>query len=192
MLSPRTRRNLLVALIAILALLIAFLLWWFLRPEPAAVPVAVPTEEVTPVPVSRKPTISSDKQAREQQARTEGASLQTAAKTFAERYGSYSTEANFANLTDVLPLMTVAFAAQTSAYVASATPPAGYYAVTTRAVTVSVDAEDEAAGTASVTVTAQREETKETVQNVSVRYQELVLTFEMEGDVWKVSSATWR
>ncbi len=190
--SPRTRRNLLVVLLVLLALLIAFLLWWFLRPKAAPV-VVPPTPNVTQtIPTSTKPTISDVRQQEAAQERVSTASLQTASKIFAERYGSYSAEANFANLTDVLPLMTDAFAKETRAYVATATPPTEYYAVTTHVVTIAVDGEDDAAGTARVTVTTQREEAKGNVQDVSVRYQDLVLTFLRENDTWLVASANWQ
>lgn len=189
--SPRTRRNLLVILLALLALLIAFLLWWFLRPKAAPVAVSPPPAASQALP-STKPTISDVRQQEAQQERVSTASVQTAAKIFTERYGSYSSEANFANLTDVLPLMTEAFAAKTRAYVETAQAPTDYYAVTTHVVTIAVDGQDDAAGTARVTVTTQREEAKGSVQDASVRYQDLVLTLLKENDAWLVSSATWQ
>jgi hypothetical protein len=190
MLSPKTRRNLLVALVTILALLIALLLWWFLRPnvQPASQAPAAP---VVSLPASNTGSAASERQQEALQIRNETASLQSASKTFAERYGSYSTEANYANLRDVIPLMDASFGAATQAFVDAATPPAEYYAVTTRVISVSVDVQDEAAGTATVTLTTQREEARGSMQNVSVRYEDLRLTFVTEEGTWKVSSATW-
>lgn len=191
MISPRTRRNLLVILLVLLALLIAFLLWWFLRPKAAPV-VVQPAPNVIVAPTPAKPTISDVRQQEAQEERASTASVQTAAKIFAERYGSYSAEANFANLTDVLPLMTESFAEKTETYVATAEPSTEYYAVTTHVVTITVDGQDDEAGTARVTVTTQREEAKGSVQNISVRYQDLVLTFLKENGAWLVASATWQ
>lgn len=188
--SPKTRRNLLIAILVLLFLLLAFLLWWFLKPEPVA-PVVTPPAPTTTLPASDTPTISETRQEAEQAERDNTASLQSASKTFAERYGSYSTEAEFANLRDVLPLMSASFAAETEAFVEGATPAAEYYGVTTRVISVSVDAVDEAEGTATVTVTTQREEAKGDIQNITVRYQDLRLTFVIENGTWKVSSATW-
>ena len=191
MMDPRTRRNVLIALIAALALLIAFLLWFFLRPKPKPVVIVPPVVDVAPLPAAAtKPTVSQEKTKKEQEARTASASLQSASKTFAERYGSYSTEADFANLTDVLPLMTKAYAAKTQAFIDTAVAPEEYYGVTTRVITVTVDAED--ATTAQLTLVTQREEAKGSVQNVSVKYQDLVLSFEKESGEWKVSNAVWK
>ena len=191
MMSPKTRRNLLVAILVLLLLLLAFLLWWFLRPEPVA-PVVTPPAPTTTLPATDTESASEIREQREQEERADTASLQSASKTFAERYGSYSTEANFANLTDVLPLMTKAYATTTAAYIATAVSPKTYYGVTTRVITVKVDAEDDTAGTAQVTLTTQREEAKGSVQSVTVKYQDLVLSFEKEGGEWKVSNAVWK
>lgn len=188
--SPKTRRNLLIAILVLLLLLLAFLLWWFLKPEPAA-PVVTPPAPTTTLPPSDTESLSETRQQEEQEERNGTASIQSASKTFAERYGSYSTEAEFANLRDVLPLMSASFAADTEAFVDGATPAAEYYGVTTRVISVSVDAVDETAGTATVTVTTQREEAKGDIQNITVRYQDLRLTFVSENGTWKVSSATW-
>ncbi len=194
MMDPRTRRNILIVLLVALALLIAFLLWFFLKPKPKPVVITPPIVVEKPLPTAstKKPTVSEEKTKKEQAVRVESASLQSASKTFAERYGSYSTEADFANLTDVLPLMTKAYAAKTAAYVETAVSPTEYYGVTTRVITVKVDAQDDAAGTAQVTLTTQREEAKGDVQNVSVKYQDLVLSFEMESGSWKVANAVWK
>lgn len=192
MMNPKTRRNILVVLMVVFVLMVAILFWYLFRPKPAPRAVVVPVVAEEPLPSAQtKPTATQIKTAKEQEERIASASLQSASKTFAERYGSYSTEANFANLTDVLPLMTKEYAAKTEAYVASATAPTDYYGVTTRVITVTVDAEDETAGTARVTLTTQREETSGNVQNVRVKYQDLVLNFAKESGEWKVSLATW-
>lgn len=190
MISPKTRRNVLIAILALFLLLLAGLLWMLFSREPAPAPVSAPVP-VVELPDAEGEGIAEVRAREEQQERAATASLQSASKTFAERYGSYSTEAEFANLTDVLPLMSAAFAAETRAFVAGATPAAEYYGVTSRVVSLEVVSSDEAAGAASVRVTMQREEAKGSVQNVSVRYQALLLGFVMEGGAWKVSSAAW-
>lgn len=191
MISQTTRRNLLIVLLVLLLLLFLVLAWVFLRPKPEA-PAVVPPVVEQALPASDRETFTETRRQEEQAERTGTASLQSASKTFAERYGSYSTEAEFANLTDVLPLMSASFAAETRAFVAGATASAEFYGVTTRAVTIRVNASDDAAGTADVIVTTQREETMDSPQNTSVRYQDLDLAFVMEGGEWKVDSAMWK
>jgi len=56
---------------------------------------------------------------------------------------------------------------------------------------VAVDAMDETAGTAIVSVNTQREEAVGSSQNTRVSYQTLVLEFVKEDDAWKVDAATW-
>jgi hypothetical protein len=189
MLSPNARRNGLVVLVLLLLLFI-LLLFLFLRGKDV-VPAPVVSDPVVALPEADEPSPKEERLAAEQERRDGTASLQSASKTFAERYGSYSAEAEFANLRDVLPLMSASLAAQTEAFVGRAVVSDEYYAVTTRVVSVSVNAVDEAAGTAEATVTTQREEARGSQQNVSVRYQDLRLTFVREGDEWKVSSAAW-
>jgi len=191
MFSSKARRNLFLVILLLLAAFIAFLLWWFLRPgtpEPVVAPIEAPAAKI---PISKREQISETRQQEEQLDRNSTATIQSASKTFVERYGSYSTEAEFGNLRDVLPLMSASFAAQTEAFIEGATSAKEYYGVTTRVVSLSVDAADEIAGTATVTVTTQREEAKGSIQNISVRYQDVRLTFVLEDDAWKVSSAIW-
>ncbi len=190
MITAKTRRNILVSLALLLLLFLLFLVWWFLRPEEEVLVIPpVVVEEIKTEP--KTPSIQEEKQKVVQEERTNTASLQSASKTFAERYGSYSTEAEFANLRDVLPLMSASFARSTQAFIDGATPASEYYGVTTHVISIEVNAVDETAGTATVTVTTQREEAKKTIQDSSVRYSDLVLTFVKEDDAWKVSSAKW-
>ena len=188
-----TRRSKIIILIVLLILALLFLFWllWSLfRPATSIKPVETgtrplpPTEEQLPTPEPEQPSV-------EQQQHTQSASVQSLSKTFTERYGSFSSESDFANLRDVEVLMTASFAAQTQAYIDTAVAPEDYYSVTTRVVSIAVDAMDETAGMATVSIATQREEAKDEPQNISVRYQTLKLELKMEDGEWKVDSATW-
>ena len=122
--------------------------------------------------------------------RDQTVALQTVAKTFVERYGSFSSESNYANIVDVLPLATKTFEVILLKQTQAGTS-AEFYGITTRALVMKVDTRDEAAGTAKMTVTTQREERKGDLAVETVRYQTIVLTFEKEQNVWKVASAAW-
>ncbi len=182
--DARLRKPILLAVLVIFILLVAFLLALFLRPKNT--PRPAPQEQVTQ-PVAPEPTLS---ERQEQESRASSATLQAQAKLFAERYGSFSTEANYQNLKDLLPVMTATFAAQTETSIRTAPPSTEYYGVTTRVVSVKTDALDEAAGTASLTVSTQRQETKGNAAP-TVKYQNLALTFQKIGTEWKISSAVW-
>lgn len=189
--GPSSKRLLILIGIA-LVLFVAVLLSLFVGPKstPTAAPVTAPSVPVvtTPEPAPTPPI----SQQVEQQARTASSVIQADAKAFTERYGSFSTEAQYANLRDVMPLMTSAFAAQTERLIATFPAATEYYGVTTRAVSVTVSSLDEKAGTAAVTIGTQRSETKGSARTSTVRYQDFMLTFQMVGTDWKVSSATWQ
>ena len=122
------------------------------------------------------------------------AALKRLASSVAERYGSYSTIGDFENQTDLLPIMSDAFAARTNAAVAAlrAKPqPAAFFGVTSRAINATVDALDEKAGTAVVTVNVQRRET-DAAGTETVKYQNVRLTFTKENDAWKLDSVKWQ
>lgn len=185
-------KRLLILIGVALVLGVAVLLSLFLggpKSTPTATPTAPePVVDTTPEP----PPVPPVSQQVEQQARIESSVIQADAKGFTERYGSFSTEAQYANLRDVMPMMTAAFAAETQRTIANAPAATEYYGVTTRAVSVTVSLLDETAGTATVTIGTQRQETKGSARTSTVRYQDLILTYQRVGTDWKVSSATWR
>ncbi len=184
--DARARKPILIVLLVLFIFLLAVLLALFLKPK--AVPQPAPQEQATQPDAVPEPTLS---QRQEQESRASSATLQAQAKLFAERYGSFSTEAQYQNLKDLMPVMTDAFAAQTAASIKNMPPATAYYGVTTRVVAVKTDALDEAGGSASMTIGTQRQETKGT-DAPTVKYQNLALTFKKVGTEWKVSSAVWQ
>jgi Na+-transporting methylmalonyl-CoA/oxaloacetate decarboxylase gamma subunit len=192
MMTRRKRISILVLIFLVLLLAIIWLIYmWLSRQAPEVVeePV-VEVEEVTDL-IQTNPTISEQQLEEERETRVTAADVVSLSKTFVTRYGSYSNEADFANLVDVLPLMSESFAAETEAFIEDAVSPEEYYGVTTHTVTVTVEEEDDALGVATVRVSTQREEAIGSPQNVEVRYQDILLTFVKESASWRVDSATW-
>lgn len=186
--SRRSKLIIILVLILLALLLLIFLLFrLFAKPAPAPAPVPQANEQL---PASNEAVIPPSQQ-QAQEERVSSASVQSLSKTFTERYGSYSSESHFENLTDVMGLMTDSFAAETQAYIDTAKTPPEYYGVTTHVISIDVTAMDETAGTATVTVETQREEATGSIQNVTVKYQTLVLTMVQIDGQWKISSATW-
>jgi len=185
-----SRRNKILLVVGLLTVILVLLLLWFLRggatanPQPVTTP---PQASVTP----SAPAVSEEAQQAAVEQKVKNAGVETVAKLFVERYGSYSTEAQFQNVRDILPLATVTYAAQLQAQIDAATTPDEYYGVTTIVLSVTVDQMDEVAGTAHATVSAQRDEAKGSPQNSAIRYQKMDLTFAKEGGEWKVASSTW-
>jgi hypothetical protein len=119
--------------------------------------------------------------------------LTIAARDFAERYGSYSTDGDFRNLETLLPSMTDVFAAETRDTIARgrASASAGaFVGVTTKALSVRPEGVISAEGPVSVTVVAQR--TAVGGSSPGVSYEELDLVMRYTDGVWKTASAAWR
>jgi hypothetical protein len=117
-------------------------------------------------------------------------SIETVAKSFAERYGSYSSQSNFQNLRDLSPLMTNSFQVETENLIATLEVEDIYHGVTTRVLSVDVSlSEDEVEATCQVQT--QREEAWVSPQNTEVTYQILSLELVKSAGEWKVDGATW-
>ncbi len=186
------RTKLIIAGILVLIAVILILIFLPGRRTPTPSPAANTNQQTntqtpaTPVIPRPTPTVTPEERAE--------ASAETMAKVFAERYGSYSTESEAANLEDVIPLATPSFAAELQAQInrlqasAAATE---YYGVSTRILNTTAESIDVLLGTATYTVLTQREEARGSVSNTSVSYQTLTLTMQKEGDNWLVDRAVW-
>ncbi len=191
MMTRKTRLTL-VGLLILLLLLLLLWVWFLLKPkgEPV-VEKTEPSVEQQEEIADNGPSPQQQQLEQEQETRQQAASATTVAKSFTERYGSYSNEAKFQNLFDLLPLMTDAFAEQTKTTVENATLPETYYGVTTRVLTVVVESMDEESGEATMKMQTQREISEGSTQNTKIEYQEIRLTLNKEAGVWKVDSADW-
>ena len=188
-LSKRTKKLLILFLILLIAILLMLFFWVTRAPEveETFVPSEVVSEEQ-----KQEEAAAQEELAQEEQKLVSEASVRSLSDAFTERYGSYSTESHFANLSDVMVLMSDRFAAETEAFLETATISQKYYAVTTQVLSVSVDTIDEEQGIASATVSTQREEAIGTLQDSQVSYQTVVLELIWENGGWKVDVATWQ
>jgi hypothetical protein len=117
---------------------------------------------------------------------------QPIARTFVERFASFSTEADYSNVDDVLPIVTsdLRIALQDIAEEARAEQSGAYYGVSTSVITISISEETET--TATLAITTQREEAFGNPGNTAVRYQDIELQMIRDGDEWFVSAFTWK
>jgi len=122
--------------------------------------------------------------------------VQELAKSFASIYGSFSTQNNFQNITDLYFYMTPALRAQQETFVAGEqakqTDTSLYKGTTSETRVTTVEAFDEAAGTADVRVTLQRTETSGTTSEPSTYFQDIVLSFQRLDGAWKVGRIAWQ
>ena len=183
------KKKIFIALAVVLFLLLLFWLVWFLtnQKKPVAVNSApvVNSQTVVTRENDGEPTVPPV-----EEVKVTNSELQGLAYTFAERYGSFSNQTDFANLRDVLPLMSGALKTQTENYIASASTAGEYYGITTRVLSIKVISDDGTSGV--VEVSTQREESKSNPNDSQVKYQKLVLNYSKEAEVWKVVSAVWQ
>lgn len=115
------------------------------------------------------------------------------ARLFAERVGSYSTEANFANVDDVKVMATTAYAVELERIAQNARRealPGAYYGVSTRVLGTTVVTQTESEAT--INVLTQREEVQgEATAPATVRNQNMTVRLQREGDAWKIAGFAW-
>ncbi len=113
------------------------------------------------------------------------------ARSFVERFGSFSTESDFKNLVDVQVFATDSLKTELERVLADAkSRVSGYYGVSTRV--INIEKLEETESTATILVKTQRVETIDDPQNTAVRYQDIELEMVREGDTWLVATYAWR
>jgi hypothetical protein len=119
--------------------------------------------------------------------------LSKTASAFAERFGSYSNQSNYENLTDLKYFMTIKMKKWVDDKVDSKDYSKSndiYYGITTRAMKAEIKSLGSA--TAVINVKTQRQEFVGADMNSKVSYRDVLITFKKEGNVWKVDSAYWQ
>ncbi|MDD5567195.1 MAG: hypothetical protein PHH01_03280 [Patescibacteria group bacterium] len=124
------------------------------------------------------------------------ASLKATARSFAERFGTFSNYSDYENVEHLLPYMTQRMKKWANKYIEEqrAKPPyTGIYSgTTTKALSVKTSSFEEAAGTAEFLVSTQRKESTGTTSNARIYYQDIKIKFVKEQSVWKVDEAWWQ
>ncbi len=124
------------------------------------------------------------------------ADLRRMAGLFAERFGSYSNQSNYGNISDLKIFMSSRMQEWADDYIGQIrgkeTLSTLYYGITTKAIFQEVVTFDNNVGTAQVLVKALRREATGTMANATSFYQDVIISFVKEGGVWKVDSANWQ
>jgi flagellar basal body-associated protein FliL len=122
--------------------------------------------------------------------------LMRLAASFAERYGSYSNQANYQNMLDLKIFMTASFQQATDDSIrqmaAKNTDHRVYYGITAKAVSQKVLQFDNAAGTAKVSISTQRREATGTTDNFTAYPQDILISFVKQAGAWEVDNAVWQ
>jgi hypothetical protein len=192
---------LLIAVGFVLLVLVVYL--FFFRKAPATTPA---TGNTTSTPAQIKPSDPLFEQAKQTESNkvydfsttTEAARAETLedakakAKAFAERFGTFSNQANYANLKDLELFMTAKMQAWAENYIAQKSQEkySGSYAgYTATALTATVDSSSD--DTAKITVETRRTETLGTAAPREYQ-QKISITMVKVDNVWMTDSATWQ
>ncbi|KKR20135.1 MAG: hypothetical protein UT48_C0021G0002 [Parcubacteria group bacterium GW2011_GWE2_39_37] len=118
------------------------------------------------------------------------------AALFSERYGSFSNQSNYQNIIDLKIFMSQKMQSWADKYVKEniekKTDNSIYYGVTAKAVAQTVEAFDNAKGTAKILVQMQRREMLGATNNASSFQQDIKISFVKENGAWKVDEAYWQ
>ncbi|MBU1036821.1 hypothetical protein KKF32_02160 [Patescibacteria group bacterium] len=115
----------------------------------------------------------------------------TVARNFAERFSSFSTDSQYSNLEEVEVLASARLIKQLEQIRQEVADNQGYYGITSKVLKTKINFLDEASGTAEVTVTLQREESRQGQAPV-VYYQNLDLSLISSGQNWLVDKVQWQ
>ncbi len=154
-------------------------------PTPSSQASPAPTPSPTPAPQPVPPP---------QRSAGEG-DLASIGLPFAERFGSYSNQSSYENLSDLLPFMTENFKkwaqGKVNEQLQKAYQPI-YQGVTTKALSYSMGIFNEQTGIAEMTVSTQRREMIGSTANTKIYNQDVTLKFVKTDDIWLVDHAEWK
>jgi len=117
--------------------------------------------------------------------------------SFAERFGSYSNQSNFANILDLKIFMSERMKYWADSFILEQNKRNSanndiYYGITTKSIAKEMRDYDEDIGLATVLVQTRRREATGASSNYSNIYnQDIMITFIKENGAWKVDSANW-
>lgn len=182
--DERKKRLILIGGIVILLIILLLLFWPRGNDELAPAPQERPVTEVAPQEESQVAPLV----VREVPSPTQ-ASAEAIARSFAERFASFSAESYFANVRDLYPLMTSSFRAEQERQIASAMASDDYYGISSELTSLEVISftETEAVMDAHL----QRVEARGSATNTTTRQETLSLVLVFENDSWLVDEASW-
>jgi hypothetical protein len=116
------------------------------------------------------------------------------AMAFSERFGSFSSQSDYGNFTDLKLFMTDSLQEWVDSYVDKLRredKSTGYYGIMTRAIATDVKSFDDKAGEAQVIVTTERSESAESINGGVPYAQKLDLRFVKVNGDWLVDEVYW-
>lgn len=184
------RTKILIAITAIVVIIMVVVVYLLMKNRPLQNRPATDAIANTPQTVSNNGT---NVPANLVPAATPFAGAEATARSFAERFGSFSSESNFQNIADLYVVMTPTMKAWADTYIAAERAArAGqteFYGVTSRAVKTEII--ERSGSSLRLRVTTQRIETKGTSEPRSF-YQPMEVALKQFGQAYFVDGAWWK
>ncbi len=202
------RRNLgLFIIIVGLVILISLIYFTFFRQKNKAVAPTKKQETAAPIvktkssslatviPNSRPRNQINYDISQEPAHKTDANDLVKISKAFAERFGSFSNQSNYGNLSDLKMFMTKSLQDWINGYIKKISKNndnSSYYGITTKALTTKVKSFDDQTGTADIMVTTERSESTSKINGGTPYREDLELMFKKVNSDWLVDAVYWR
>jgi len=189
------QRKTLVIIIAVILLtlaVVAWLIWQQFAPEEPIFTNQNVNEETNVNVVVVNANINTETPPINEET-VEELEMRRIANLFTERFGSYSSEANFQNILDLKDYMTGKMWTWADNYVKKQriiqAGDEAYFGITTKVLSAAVNSQTESK--AELLIITQRKETKEDV-TTKTYIQDIILQMRKIENDWKVDEATWQ
>lgn len=188
-----------LGLLIIAAIILFFFFYKPAAPEPVAeqpVVSAVKTTATFESTKEVKPAVTVQPVSPLKKAEVKSDDLTRMASAFAERLGSFSNQSDYGNLRDLQIFMTDGLKAWAQSYIETArlkkADTSIYYGIVTKSILSKVNQFDADLGKAEILVKTQRRESAGVTGNSSTFYQDIIIKYSREGNVWRVDGADWQ
>ena len=117
------------------------------------------------------------------------------AMSFTERFGSFSNQSDYRNITDSQLFMTSSLRQWSNDYInrlKQENPVDSYYSISTLSLSTEVINYNENQGEAEIMVTTHRREIKDTEVGEKNWQQDLLVELKKENNIWKVNAIFWQ
>lgn len=122
--------------------------------------------------------------------------LKRMAASFAERFGSYSNQANYGNIKDLKIFMSAGMKKWADDFIkreiAKNADASIYYGATVKAAGAEVKSFNDGAGVAEILVSAQKQTATGAMNNIQNSQEDILIKFVKEKGAWKVDAAEWQ
>lgn len=189
MMIPRRKIEILLALLVLIVL--GVLLWWLFHK--AVVPTQdTNTQTTKTLPQQTTTQTTGDAQTTTTIKQNLPPTAQTIARSFVERFGSFSNESEYKNIQDVMSMATPRLQTDLKklAEDAKKATNTAYYGISTTV--ISLKATNTTDTQVDLTISTRRSESIESPANTTTRSQDIKVTLVKDGENWLVDAYTWQ